>query len=228
MQGSNWIRRNRRWIITGSLAVIAGIAVWLFWFSSVFAVTKVSVIGADGVAAQEVQDLAGIASGTPMARVDADAVQRRLASVPWLASVEVRRLWPDEIALAVTERSPVALVRRGSQRVAVDEQAVLFTPPSGLPTDLVTITATTPAGLNESVDVWGTLPPDIAERVTRIAATTRDDVRLHLRSGAVVRWGNAKEAQFKSQVLRALLPQKARIYDVSAPSLPTTVGEKKN
>jgi len=75
--------------------------------------------------------------------------------------------------------------------------------------------------------VWQSLPPDIAERVERIGATTRDDVRLHLRSGAVVRWGNAREMEFKAQVLRALLPQRARIYDVTAPSLPTTVGEKK-
>ncbi len=222
-----FLRRHARALIIGSLVVLTGVVVWLFWFSTVFAVTKVSVIGAEGVAAEEVGDLAGIALGTPMARVDADAVQRSVASVPWLASVEVRRLWPGEIALAVTEREPVALVRRGDQRVAVDAQSVLFTPPSGLPTDLVTITATTPDALNESVAVWQSLPADISERVERIAATTRDDVRLHLRAGSVVRWGNAREAEFKAQVLRALLPQRARIYDVSAPSLPTTVGEKK-
>lgn len=222
-----FLRRHARLLTLGSLVVIAGVAVWLFWFSSVFAVTKVSVIGADGVAADEVRDLAGISLGTPMARVDADAVQRSLAAVPWLASVEVRRLWPGEIALAVTEREPIALVRRGNQRVAVDAQSVLFTPPSGLPSELVTLTATTPDALTESVAVWQSLPADISERVERIAATTRDDVRLHLRSGAVVRWGNAREAEFKAQVLRALLPQRARIYDVTAPSLPTTVGEKK-
>jgi cell division protein FtsQ len=38
----------------------------------------------------------------------------------------------------------------------------------------------------------------------------------------VVRWGDSGRSGLKAAVLRALLPQRARVYDVSAPDLPTT------
>jgi cell division protein FtsQ len=47
-------------------------------------------------------------------------------------------------------------------------------------------------------------------------------VEFTLRSGAVVRWGSQDQADFKADVLRALLRDKQDLYDVSAPELPTT------
>jgi cell division protein FtsQ len=70
--------------------------------------------------------------------------------------------------------------------------------------------------------VLAALPPDLAARVVSVGASTRDDVTLTLRSGALVRWGSVDQADFKAEVLRALLRQKRLMYDVSAPELATT------
>jgi cell division protein FtsQ len=106
----------------------------------------------------------------------------------------------------------------------VDADGVVFAPQADLPEDLIVVTADGPA-LHASIEVLQALPPEIKGRVTRVAASTRDDVRLHLKSGSIVRWGSAQEPEFKSQVLLALLPRRARVYDVSAPQLPTTLNE---
>jgi len=63
-------------------------------------------------------------------------------------------------------------------------------------------------------------------RVRVIQAVSVDDIRLELGNESIVRWGNADEAEFKAEVLRSLLPRRAASYDVSAPSLPATFGEK--
>jgi cell division protein FtsQ len=41
-----------------------------------------------------------------------------------------------------------------------------------------------------------------------------------------VRWGSVEQPELKSQVARSLLKRKAKVYDVSAPELPTTYKEK--
>ena len=59
-----------------------------------------------------------------------------------------------------------------------------------------------------------------------IQAVSVDDIRLKLGNKSIVRWGNSQETEFKVEVLRSLLPRRAQSYDVSAPSLPATFGEK--
>jgi hypothetical protein len=80
------------------------------------------------------------------------------------------------------------------------------------------------------VRIYRQLPPDIAHKIASLTAKSRDDVSFTLGSGAVVRWGNDQKADQKIAVLTALLPRRARMYDVSAPELPTTFDEnpKKN
>jgi cell division protein FtsQ len=75
--------------------------------------------------------------------------------------------------------------------------------------------------------VYTGLPDKWRNRVIRLTATSRDDVALTLRSGAVVRWGSADQSEFKGSVLDALITRRAAIYDVSAPELPTTQGKRR-
>jgi cell division protein FtsQ len=49
--------------------------------------------------------------------VDLDAVRRAFEALPWVRKVEVRRLWPDRILVAIEEH--VALARWGADREAM-------------------------------------------------------------------------------------------------------------
>jgi cell division protein FtsQ len=85
---------------------------------------------------------------------------------------------------------------------------------------LPTVTANGDA-LIAAMGAYSSLPTDLAGRVKAITATTRDNVDLALRGGALVHWGSAEKATEKAQVLRSLLRHRADIYDVTSPELPT-------
>lgn len=219
--------RRRRLRRTGAIAVLLVLAatVWLVWFSPVLAVQRVQVVGVEGSAVDEIRALADIPLGVPIARVDTAAPLERVLTVPWLASAEVRRGWPAEVVVAVVPRVPVARTKVGDQWQGVDAQGVAFAPPAPLGKDLIELSGTGVA-LRAAVDVLESLPPELRSKVASVAATTRDDVEITLNSGSLVRWGSADEAEFKSQVLTALLGRRAEVYDVSAPELPTTFNER--
>ncbi len=224
-------RRRRRLRI--ALIVLAGLAavavVWLVWFSSVLAVKQVRVVSLDGEpvdsVAAEVLDAAAVRVGTPLALVDADAAQAAVASLPWVAAVDVRRGWPNEVVVAVAPRVAVARVVASGVSAeaaeAVDASGVVFSPVAPLAKGLPRVEASGD-GLVASVAVLASLPADLTRRVVRVSAQSLDDVELTLRSGDTVRWGSADDPELKATVLNALMKRKADMYDVSAPGLPTT------
>jgi len=224
-------QKNRRkiWVfLIPVIVVVIGFFVWAVWFSSIFAVDQVRAVNANDTELTEqqvieVRSKAAINTGDPIALVDADTAAREVATLPWIQSVEVRRGWPNEIVIAVEMRVPVAKVSVGEIDLAVDSLGVTFesVETQGLPR----IDAEGDA-LVAAVEVLVALPENLSSKVLRISADSRDNVELELKSGSTVRWGSSEEAEFKSQVLEALLTRRAEIYDVSAPELPTTTDEK--
>ena len=220
-----YARRRRRWrMALGVVAVVlAVVAVWLVWFSSVLAVKVVRVVGADGPQGNAVLSAARVPLGIPIARVDADGAQASVLTLPWVSSAEIRRGWPNEIVIAVTSRTPIAVDAKSNR--AVDTEGVVFDAAGPLPKQLPKVDATG-VGLTSAMGVLASLPPDLGVKVAALSATTRDDVDLVLRSGVKVHWGSADQGEFKVRVLRALLRQKKDVYDVTAPELPTTFSAK--
>lgn len=223
-------RRRRLPLMLVPLAIVLVIGVvWSVWFSSILAVQQVRVMGLTKESAVagvgQVEAAADISLTTPLIEVQTEAARKRVAELPWVESVDVYRSWPNAIVIDVRERIPVAVVEEGDERRGVDASGVAFDPPGGLwLTDPVIRGGE--AAVPTAVAVVASLPEEIARRVRLVQAVSPDDIRLQLGNNAIVRWGNAEEADFKAQVLLALLPRRAQAYDVSAPQLPTTFGEK--
>ena len=214
--------RRRRLLRGGAIllsVVLIGLVIWLVWYSSVLAVKAVRVVGVTGSQATSVLVAAGIPMGEPVARVDADGAQEAVLRVPWVASAEIRRGWPNEIVIAVSPRTPIAI--DAASRKGVDVTGVVFDTAEPLPPTMPKVKATG-VGLITAMAVLAGLPEDLAGKVESLSAGTRDDVDLVLRSGAQVHWGSADQAEYKARVLRALLKHKKDVYDVTAPELPTT------
>lgn len=216
-------RRRLRALLVGLGVIAAGAIAWILFFSSILAVSSVRVVGAEGAQADQVLAAAGVPIGTPMVRLDTSAAQAGVVGLPWVAGVEVRRGWPNEVVLAVTVRQPIAALAGTTS--AVDAGGAVFDAVGPLPKELPTVWADG-VGLQTAMGVLSTLPADIAAKVVSISATTRDNVVLSLKAGAVVRWGSVEQPQFKAEVLRALLRHNRDIYDVTAPELPTTFKAK--
>lgn len=209
-------------VAIGASIVVGVVAVWLFYASSVFGVRDVTVVGAEGPVADAVLAAANIPIGTPLARLDAQGIEQRVLSVPQVASVEVRRGWPTAVVLAVDERQPVAVTKSGMEWALVDSSGTVLRTEAKKPAGYIQVEAID-VGVAAALDVITQLPDELTKKVVSVEATTRDDVQLNLRNGATVTWGSSEQSALKSEVLTALLRQKAERYDVSAPELPTTV-----
>lgn len=223
-----WRGRLRRW--RGALVALVAVlvlasAAWVVFFSSALAVQKVAVEGVTTITGQRVRQAAQAPFGTPLARVDLAAIQARVEAIPSVRVAEVSRGWPHTIKVSVTERTPLAVVSRGTGLQALDSEGVLFghfaRPPAGLP--LVKTPPDVGAdALLEASRVVSSLRSDILAKVDQVEVATVDEIRLRLRDGRVVVWGSADSSSEKAQVLAVLLNRAAHEIDVSVPSRPTT------
>lgn len=221
-----WARRWLAWrVVVGLVALVAAVVgvVWLVFFSSVLAVRGVKVDGAEVLDPREVRQVAAVPTGSPLATVDLDAVAARVERLAPVLEVDVSRSWPDQVRIAVTERTAVAVVIREGRVEGVDPDGVIFrrypSRPPSLP--LVRSTAATESdALAEAALVMAALPDDLQARVRYVSVATVDTISLRLRNGKVVRWGSAEDSDSKAEVLAVLLDQPASLYDVSVPGQP--------
>ncbi len=207
------------------LGAVAG-AVWAVWWSDLLVVREVRVAGEQRLSADEVRTAAAVPGGVPMARLDTDAIRARVAGLREVAGVEINRRLPGTVEVIVAERQPVAAVPRSNGGFSlVDRNGVSFATvrrPGGLPLIEVDDAAPAPQTLQAGLAVVVALPPQLARQVQAVAADGPYEVRLELVDGGSVVWGGPEDGDRKAQVLRALLPLDAAVYDVSAPERPTT------
>ncbi len=206
------------------LAALVALGVWVVWFSSLLTVREVRVLGAVEVSADSVRQAAAVPVGIQLARVDAAGIAARVGALPRVASVEVRRGWPDVLVVVVTERVPLAVTRDGTAYTYLDVTGARFGTLNAVPNGLPLVTAASDPALSSALGVCAALPSTLRPRVSAVTAKTRDDVVLTLSDGTAVQWGSAEDSAHKAAVLLALLKVRATSYDVSAPDLPTTRG----
>ena len=206
------------------VALIAG-SVWLVFFSSYVTVTSAQVTGNAQVATGRIERAADVPVGTPLARVDLDAIRKRVEAIPAVRRAEVSRSWPHQVRVVVTERTPIAVINRGNGLQALDADGVMFGSyakrPRRLP--LVRTQPDTPAeALVEGGKVIASLPGPVASRVDTIEVDSIDQISLVLRNGRRVVWGAAADSDQKAQVLAVLLGRPGNVIDVTVPGRPTT------
>ncbi len=208
------------------LVVVAGIYVVVA--TPVIGVRSVHISGGDAQLRAKVEGAVAVPSGTPMARVDVDAIAKQvLAIVPTVREVTVARSWPGTLSVRVVPRVPVVAYQQGGSAVwhLADEQGVLVRNSSSVP-DGVTVVSSpeSPASVASAAAVVAALPKSVRSTVASVRVPSKDSITLTTKKGQSVIWGSAEDTPRKSRVLTALLKHKARVYDVSAPDLPTTRG----
>ncbi|MDQ6613257.1 MAG: FtsQ-type POTRA domain-containing protein [Actinomycetota bacterium] len=114
------IRRRQRTAIGVMVAVSAVAGAWVLAHSQVLAVHQVVVRGTGHTSRSGVLVAAGGLDGrTPMLDVDRGGIERRVAALPWVARVRVRRHWPTTVTIDITERGAVAQVAATAGQPAV-------------------------------------------------------------------------------------------------------------
>ena len=78
------------------------------------------------------------------------------------------------------------------------------------------------AALQEAARVVGALPPAVLARVDHVSVATIDQIWLVMRSGRLVKWGDAEQSAKKAEVLAVLMRHSSSMIDVRVPGRPTT------
>ena len=201
------------------LLPLAGLA-WVLLVSSWLAVDRVQVVGAGRLTSEQVQAAAAIDPGTPLARVDTGAVERRVGRLAPVATVTVSRSWPGTLRVAVTERVAAAGVMTPDGVTLLDDRGVSFVTEKALPAGLVRLQVNRPGPTDPAtlaaLQVHRDLPLPLRERVRIMRAASASEVVLLLADGRQVIWGPPGGTAAKAAAALALLRMPGSVYDVSA------------
>ncbi len=215
-------RKQKRILVLVLAIVFAGFAVYAAYFSNWLTVKRVTVIGNTIATSAQIQTEAGISIGTQLARVSSDEVNANLADISSIDHVEVRRAWPNEIVLAVSERVALATIHKTNFWVFVDAKGVEYGKTFNQPKDLMVFDVNNKKARIEVAKTYSQMPKWLKAQVKTITATSRDNVRLKLGNSSQAIIGDSSRLERKFAVLKVLITRKARIYDVSAPDVPVT------
>ncbi len=224
---SNRRRPWRRALLMTLVAAVLGFVVWVLGWSSWLGVDDIEVTGAGGTEAAAVVDLVDVPTGTPLARVDTEAVGARVRERVTIAEVSVRRSWPGTLTVEVVPRSAALVVRNPQGRLeVVDAEGVSFGTVRAVPKGVPVVTATGAEGttreaLQSSLALLEALPADLGAKVSGIKVSSANLITFTLGPRTVV-WGSGEDSARKVAILTALLRTSAKVLDVSAPNTPVT------
>jgi cell division protein FtsQ len=227
-KAERWARRRHALRLVGiGVAALAPLALlaWVLLMSPLLAVRTVAVSGTSRLSPQQVRAAADVVRGTPLARIDAAAVVRRVESLRAVADVRVTRAWPSTLKLQVIERTPVAGLVTKAGVTLVDAQGVPFAAAPTLPAGVVRLQVARPGPKDPTtraaLDVLAVLPQPIRVRVRIVRAASPSSVTLVLRDGRRVLWGGVDDTALKAQAAEVLLKMPGSVYDVSRPGVVT-------
>lgn len=215
---------TRSLIVAGAVVLVVAVLIWLVAFSSVFGVKTVTVRGTHTLTADQVRAVAKIADGTPLVRLDKAGVERRLESLPDLASATIGTSFPSTVVITVTERVAIGYVKQGGGFALVDRTGDQFRTTGSAPRNLPLFVV--PSGSDSRTTggavatVASALPSDIRAKVNSIQALDPESITLLLTDQRVVQWGSADRSADKARILPALLERPGSQFDVTDPDQP--------
>jgi cell division protein FtsQ len=97
--------------------------------------SSIQIVGNTHVTRAQLLDIFGQDLERNIFNISLAARRRELEQLPWVQHASVMRLLPDHLRIAITERTPVAFVRQGTQIGLVDAAGVLLDIPANAPGD---------------------------------------------------------------------------------------------
>lgn len=218
---------GRRAFAAALALTILAVAGWALLGPSVLVVRHVRVTGTSAqLPAATVREAAGIALGTPLARLNTAAAARRVERLPAVLSARVSRSFPDTVVIAVRPRIAAVAVPTGSGYALVDSHGVTVSSAAAVPAGMPVLTSPPPVlrgspAVRAAALVVEELPGSLRAEVRSVSASG-GSVTLQLDGGITVVWGGPGQGAQKAAELGVLLGTHARYYDVSDPDTAVT------
>jgi cell division protein FtsQ len=218
------VSRARRPLVA---AAIVGGGAWLVGWSPVLAVRQVRVEGLTGADAQAAAALARQRLGTPLIRVDTEALALEIESRKGVAEARVDRSWPGTlVVVGVPRKAAIVLKNSQGQLEVVDSDGIRFgivgSRPAGVPYVIAGGSgAASEDALRAALGVVRALPADLARSVTEVRISSANLITFRTARTTIV-WGGGGDETRKVALVKALLPRRPDVIDVSAPDTPVT------
>ena len=139
--------------------------------------------------------------------LDLDAVQKAVAALPWVESVEARKRWPDTLLLRLYERQPFA---RWNDKQLISRQGQVFDAPGSEDNSALPALSGPDARLAEVVSFYAeTQKAFVGTRlkITGVALTERGSWSLTTGSGAQIVLGDRDQAGRRLRRFLDVYPQ---------------------
>lgn len=234
-------RRRLRILVAFAVVVVLAVAVFGLLRSPLFDVRVVTVVGNHpDTTTASIIDASGLARRPPLIDVNLGATAARIETLPFVATADVTRQWPDGLHIAITERVPAAVMAGpGSSWSEVDRTGRTLQIDPTRPSTLVELIVNSaqgpvapasigrflPRAATSGLDVCHTLPLAFSAQVTTVTADSNGTVSLALNSGLTVLLGTTADLRAKYEDVAAIIAhaslQGAKTIDVTVPQSPT-------
>jgi len=130
-----YYRRVFAWTLAGIAAVtVGGFSVRYLLYSPQMLLIKpdqIEVTGNHIVPREDVQKLFVHDRSKSVLRVPLDERRKQIEEISWVENASVQRILPNHIRVLITERTPIAFFRNGTELTLVDAHGVLLDRPDG-------------------------------------------------------------------------------------------------
>lgn len=113
-------------LVVSALVYASSRLVHLASESPALTVRRVSVSGNARLSTGEVRALLEGLQGSSLVTLDLDRWRRTLLSSPWIAAVDIRRVFPDTVAVVLTEREAAAVARVDGALYVIDHGGAII------------------------------------------------------------------------------------------------------
>lgn len=160
---------------------------------------RIEVKGVEHTLPDAVREASGFDLQTAMTDLDLTGARARIAALPWVGEVHIRRQWPATAVVRIVERVPVASVRAPDGIVLVDKTARVLdrveSPPAGLPRLIVIDPAVAPGETQPHVapllSIAVQLTSELRAWVNSLTVGPDGSPQLRLRDDVPVVFGDA-------------------------------------
>ena len=197
-------------------------------------VDYVDVQGAERTVRADLLRATGLDRRPQLIDVRTGEVARRARAVPWVASVEVEKVWPRTVRITVVERVAAAIAPApGGGVVLLDRTGRVLERQPNAPPNVIALTptpvavkpgATIDGVVRDALAVAAAVPVHLQDRVREATPTAGGEVELQLAPRGTVRFGPPRQIAAKVRTLETMLAKvdlrRLSVLDIRAPSAP--------
>jgi len=182
-----------------------------------FAIEDVKVSGNAQTSEIDILQLLGLDGTTSLVAMDVNTARRRLADLPWVEDVDVRKVYPRTIEIRLKERDAFGIWQHGSELSLIEKNGSVIAPLrdnkfAALPLFVGRDAETGAASFMGQLDAW----PEIRSKVKAYVRISGRRWDLHLNNGIIIKLPEVNVAKALHLLSRLDAEQQVMSRDIAA------------